>query len=254
MKFIAVLAGAVALASAAEAAIYDAFDSFNGTQGAGGFAYIKLPNAPGGSATLLSTSGGCVVTSDFCLQDGAGLPGAYKSLVERTELTYTVPNDRLLVHPGAANPLGIFFSAPEAGAYDYVLDFEVLDSSPSGVMVASITNASGAPVVTPLGMLNSGNLAFSRTGTVTLAKGQFFGVIINNAGNYANDSTGVDFTLTTTGGVPEPATWALMIAGFGGAGAMLRRRRALSSVEARIAGAAAVFPDGRVVRPGRFRA
>lgn len=27
------------------------------------------------------------------------------------------------------------------------------------------------------------------------------------------------------GAVPEPATWALMIAGFGGAGAMLRRRR-----------------------------
>lgn len=28
-----------------------------------------------------------------------------------------------------------------------------------------------------------------------------------------------------TGGVPEPATWGLMILGFGGAGAMLRRRR-----------------------------
>ena len=28
--------------------------------------------------------------------------------------------------------------------------------------------------------------------------------------------------------VPEPATWALMISGFGMAGAMLRRRRALS--------------------------
>ncbi len=28
-----------------------------------------------------------------------------------------------------------------------------------------------------------------------------------------------------TGGVPEPGAWALMIAGFGGAGAMLRRRR-----------------------------
>jgi hypothetical protein len=29
--------------------------------------------------------------------------------------------------------------------------------------------------------------------------------------------------------VPEPATWALMIGGFGGAGAMLRRRRALTA-------------------------
>lgn len=29
----------------------------------------------------------------------------------------------------------------------------------------------------------------------------------------------------TTGGVPEPASWALMLMGFGGLGAMLRRRR-----------------------------
>ena len=28
-----------------------------------------------------------------------------------------------------------------------------------------------------------------------------------------------------TAGVPEPATWALMILGFGGVGALLRRRR-----------------------------
>jgi hypothetical protein len=28
-----------------------------------------------------------------------------------------------------------------------------------------------------------------------------------------------------TGGVPEPGTWALMILGFGGAGASLRMRR-----------------------------
>ena len=35
--------------------------------------------------------------------------------------------------------------------------------------------------------------------------------------------------LSVPGGVPEPATWALMIAGFGGAGVLLRRRRALSA-------------------------
>lgn len=41
-------------------------------------------------------------------------------------------------------------------------------------------------------------------------------------------NVGIDniaFTVTPTGAVPEPATWALMIGGFGAAGAMLRRRR-----------------------------
>ena len=41
-------------------------------------------------------------------------------------------------------------------------------------------------------------------------------------------STGIAFELDNiaVGVVPEPATWAFMIMGFGGAGAMLRRRRA----------------------------
>jgi hypothetical protein len=40
-----------------------------------------------------------------------------------------------------------------------------------------------------------------------------------------------DFT-TSAGGVPEPATWGLMIVGFGGLGAMLRRKRAVAAVVA----------------------
>ena len=36
----------------------------------------------------------------------------------------------------------------------------------------------------------------------------------------------------SVGGVPEPATWAMMIIGFGGAGAMLRRRRGALSLTA----------------------
>jgi hypothetical protein len=35
-----------------------------------------------------------------------------------------------------------------------------------------------------------------------------------------------DLDVTVTPGVPEPATWALMLMGFGGLGALLRRRRA----------------------------
>ncbi|HEX7947292.1 MAG TPA: PEPxxWA-CTERM sorting domain-containing protein, partial [Phenylobacterium sp.] len=36
-------------------------------------------------------------------------------------------------------------------------------------------------------------------------------------------------SIDTTGGVPEPATWAMMILGFGGIGAVLRRRRVLGA-------------------------
>jgi len=39
-----------------------------------------------------------------------------------------------------------------------------------------------------------------------------------------------DTTSLTTGGVPEPASWALMLMGFGGLGAALRRRRAAVAI------------------------
>lgn len=40
------------------------------------------------------------------------------------------------------------------------------------------------------------------------------------------DSFGLDNVLSSSGAVPEPSAWALMILGFGTAGAALRRRRA----------------------------
>jgi hypothetical protein len=74
-----------------------------------------------------------------------------------------------------------------------------------------------APVFTPFNVFNSGA-----------------------AGNFAfqldyNETQGPPATLVwsindvvVSGGVPEPATWGLMLVGFGGLGAMMRRRRAVA--------------------------
>ena len=52
----------------------------------------------------------------------------------------------------------------------------------------------------------------------------------NPLGGGNNDQFGLD-NLTTSGGgaIPEPGTWALMIGGFGLAGAALRRRQAAAA-------------------------
>ncbi len=225
MKFLAVLAGALALGSAAQAAtVYDAYDSFNGTQGAGNFSYLKLPAGPGGMATALSAPvGACIVTAAYCLQDGGSLPGVYKSLTGGAEGTYTIPNDRLLVHPGNPNPIAVLFRAPSAGVYDFVLSLNILDRSPTGVVAIGLSNLGGVVGTTPLTVLGAGNLSYTRSGTFTLAKNDVFGVIIAPGATYSNDSTGLDFTVTSAG-VPEPTSWALMLLGFAGAGGALRRR------------------------------
>lgn len=228
MRVLLAFAGALALCPGAQAATYDAFASFNGVQGAGGFRYLEFAGPPGTPPTPLGSNTGCVVTSDFCLQSVGGLPGAYKSLTAFEEGTYSVPNDRLLVHPGPASALGVLFSAPEAGDYDFTATFNVLDDSPTGVFLLSVTNAGGSVATQNLGLINAQNPTITYSGSVGLAQGQFLLMIVNHAGSYSNDSTGFNFTLTRqeAGAVPEPASWAMMILGFGMAGAVARRRAA----------------------------
>ena len=60
--------------------------------------------------------------------------------------------------------------------------------------------------------------------------GAFGDAIFDTFGGSSNTGYLDNFSIDTVpGGVPEPASWALMIAGFGLAGASLRRRRAVTT-------------------------
>lgn len=72
------------------------------------------------------------------------------------------------------------------------------------------------------------------TTDLSLFAGSYIVAFINQDGKYgatANSGAILETggTTTTHGTVPEPATWAMMIAGFGLAGAALRRRRAITA-------------------------
>lgn len=68
---------------------------------------------------------------------------------------------------------------------------------------------------------------FAPTGATRLYLGSTDGYgWFNNTG--VSEVT-INYTALSTGAIPEPATWAMMIVGFGGAGAVIRRRRSQSA-------------------------
>lgn len=230
MKTILTLAFAAAafVAVPASAVTYDAFSSFNGTQGAGNFTYGTFNGTS--TFTQFTASTNCFIAGSSCLQlapDG-NVPGATKSTLTSVQYgSVNVPNDRLLLHPGPNNDQAVYaeFTATTAGIYSLTANFSVQDINPSGVDVLFFLRNGGNLVFTsPITTLSSGNLSFNYLNGGPLAVGDSVGIIFDKSGVFFNDSTGLNLTLQTD--VPEPASWAMLIAGFGLTGAVLRRRRA----------------------------
>lgn len=89
---------------------------------------------------------------------------------------------------------------------------------------------------TPLSKLGDTGLSGTKKGTVVFDLTQFAGQVVDlrfqfQADYFADgrgilmDNVIVNGELAPGAAVPEPATWAMMILGFGAAGAVLRRRR-----------------------------
>jgi hypothetical protein len=223
----ALTAAAAVLSSPAMAVSYDAFSSFNGTQGAGNFTYGSVDDAVT-AGTLFTANTNCFIAGSICLQAAPNndVPGATRSSVTSFQYgSVNVPTDRLLLHPGpTAADGGVFitFTAPTSAYYSFAASFSVQDIHPTGVDLIFRQQSGASPALFfGAASLGSNNLTYNYSGSTFLNAGDVLSTIINRQGNYGSDSTGENFTVS----VPEPASWAMMLAGFGLMGGAMRRRR-----------------------------
>ena len=214
-----------ATAVPATAVTFDAFGSFTGANPGGAFSYGSFDESTVGFTPFTGDTG-CSnkISNVTCLGD---LPGAFKTTSGAHQSgTVIVPGDALILHPGpnAGQSSAVVFTAPKAGVYKLAFSAFVADNNPSGVQIEAFIPGA---ILQSLATLTAANPTYSITTPFTFTAGEKVGFAVNYDGIYYNDSTGVNYTLTS---VPEPASWALMIVGFGMVGAAARRRgRALTA-------------------------
>lgn len=222
-KIVATLAAFAAFASVPAAAV-TAFASFNGVNGNAGFTYGYTDGVTLTAFDTTATGAGCALSGATCLIASslgvlpfASIGGSFPSV--------DVPANAIVVHPGNSDSQSnyVSFTTPTAGSYTYSIDIQSrgIDTT-NGIGYRTFTSVGGivtlgARSVIP-NYLGSVNIA----GTTVFGLGDQFGFIIDRNGVFFGDSTGVNFSIASA--VPEPATWGLMLVGFGLVGVAARRR------------------------------
>ena len=240
-KLLTVLA-AFALPMAAQAATFDAAADFS-SYGAPGNPWTYGYGVGGSSFTAFSSTAASCATDLPCYTSG-DFRAVGKNVSAGTITpfgTTAIPNDALWIHPGngagASNSI-VQFTAATAGVYSFSGDFTRLstDNSGDGVFVSIFSSASVTPLFSDLTSLTTGlayGLSTAFSGSTTLAAGETLSFVVSNGANdaYGWDSTGLRASVSGPGAVPEVATWAMMLVGFGAIGMATRtsRRRVLAA-------------------------
>jgi hypothetical protein len=216
----AFLATATPTLSATAWNAYDAFQDVGGVIQTGPFAGGTSSGPFTGIVTPFTTAQApCGAPEIFCLRTGdASIVKAYAGDYDPANSVFFKAGF-LNMHPDPTLDSVLQFVAPVAGDYRFAGSFEIHDSSPTGVTIGGYVGATQQFA----GLLLAGASPFDFQ--ASLAAGDRVSFVLGAAGNYTYDSTGLGLTVTALGGVPEPASWAMMILGFGAAGGMIRRGR-----------------------------
>lgn len=142
--------------------------------------------------------------------------------------TLIVQPGTLHTHTGPSTDSILRFTAAIAGNYDISGAWTREDVTTRGdgtigrIYLGSTLLSSTIITTTSYNVANSFTLT-----SIALNVGDTLDFVLNNNGSYDYDSTALAATISlpTVAAVPEPATWAMMIGGFGMAGGAMRRKR-----------------------------
>lgn len=158
-----------------------------------------------------------------CLIGGpSGWLGSYFATADGPAQSAYIYFDDVSLHPGyASNQLAaVAFVAPTSGGFRFIGGFRGVDAPFGDGVTITTPNFSGT-----LG--GNQNRQYNFSFDKHLVSGDRAVFTVGNNTGYSFDTTGLRLSVAA---VPEPATWALMILGFGSAGAMLRRRRPAAAI------------------------
>lgn len=155
----------------------------------------------------------------------------------------TATSNSLVLVPGYSGEwVGAVFTAPAAANYVFFGAFDNRDSTPigTGTSAGVYTGSVGAPVSLDSGPMTGADALRTIDFTRALTAGERVGFWARpTSGSLGLQAIGLTLTVTDPRRgddvVPEPSSWAMMIAGFGLVGAATRRKRATRATNALIA-------------------
>jgi hypothetical protein len=186
------------------------------------------------SAAVVNVSGSVTGCTNSSLCGGAHLgPGAYVGdLINPVQMVfgpgaYTVTNANGMM---GANPFFTAWNFNLGSETNWIWAFMIIDDATKTVVLDSLPDPNA--FVGSQAAVSSAAYALNYSGAFTLDSTRTLDFITEDYYPYDN-AGGVALNIqlqggeTTSGGVPEPATWAMMILGFSAVGLTARRRRHL---------------------------
>jgi hypothetical protein len=178
---------------------------------------FQVDSNPGGTKLFLdkakdsATSAGAVVTTD-----DVGISVVGNADFANGFSTITPIKNGLLTT--------LIFTPTNSNAFDS-FSFRGQDLTAGATIDVIIQDNQGNAPVTIAFTQGDANADFTREGIITALTGETIkSVELYNSSGF-KEAKQFEFGQVVTGGVPEPATWAVMLLGFGGVGAAMRSRR-----------------------------